>query len=143
MANDSGLCFPYPKVVVRWMATVYQGLGVYLGPPREATLLPMLREDGWVRSGRVVLRDPDPDAGDEWTDKRREALVAAATQLSQLSRFHVSVVFDKRDCVYIEPDGTQKRSDEPPSGGIDATTGNQMPLADYAERRRRALEDNK
>ncbi len=50
-------------------------------------------------------------------DKPREELLADALERSVRLKLRSCVVFGPKDCVYVEPDGTQKESDQPPSGG--------------------------
>ncbi len=47
----------------------------------------------------------------------RERLIAVILSEVRRTRFRMCCVFAPNDCVYCEPDGTTRASDEPPAGG--------------------------
>jgi hypothetical protein len=52
----------------------------------------------------------------------RERLVAFILSEVQRTRFRMCCVFAANDCVYCEPDGSTRASDDPPAGGAVLTS---------------------
>ena len=113
----------YPHIIVRVQEAVYQRVEVALTPPDENTRLPDLIVNGELRAGTLSLSDPDPEAGSDWSEARREALIVAARDLVRSVRKDLGVVFGEADVVYLKRSGARTNSQHPPTGGIDALTG--------------------
>ena len=103
----------YPYVVVRYLATVYGRFPVKFVGSEPTTL------DSKACENAVVVGCPQPYTVDErLTPEARNALTGVARYACQQSGHRMCVVFGKKDCVYLEPEGVAKHSDKPPSGGI-------------------------
>lgn len=102
----------YPYVVVRYMAAVYGQFPVRFAEPQEVDPDPKERREAFV------IAWPMPFVDGHLTAQARQALIDAVQQASRQSRHQMCAVFGELDCVYCEPDGTAKPSDEPPAGGI-------------------------
>ncbi len=96
----------HPHVVIRFMACVYARRSVWFGGGLEE------------RGHDLVV--PTPAPVDPWnlTQAEREAVLDAALAATVLTGHRRCVVFGPGDVVYVEPDGSRKASDTPPSGGL-------------------------
>src|SRR3712207_4987136 len=95
----------YPYVVIRWVAAVYgrrpvsfasplPGAEGYFLSPGYLDSAGMITEEGRTELERLVLADVKD------------------------TRLRMCVVYGPKDCVFIEPDGSLKTSESPPSGGV-------------------------
>ena len=99
----------YPYVIVRFMATVYTSYRVEFV---ESDQFQPAESD---RAFVVVCNNPYVDG--QLTPEATEALLVAVQHASRQSGHRMCAVFGKNDCVYIEPEGPEKPSSQPPSGG--------------------------
>lgn len=98
----------FPYVIHRPMPTVYIRWNVVFTDQLDAE----------VPRGTIVVHCPDAYADGYLTNRAREELIEHIAYRSQEDRRRMCAVFAKNDCVYVEPDGSRKVSDEPPSGGV-------------------------
>lgn len=98
----------FPYVIIRPMPTVYFRRKVMFTEELDVE----------VPSGTILVQCPDPYVDGQLTDVARQALIEHIAYRSQSDRWRMCAVFAGDDCVYVEPDGTRKHSDKPPSGGI-------------------------
>lgn len=96
----------YPHVVIRFMACVYARRSVWFGVGLEE------------RGHDLIVPTPAPANPWALTQVERDAVVDAALVATVLTRFRHCVVFGPGDVVYVEPDGSRKASDTPPSRGL-------------------------
>lgn len=106
-AKDHGDDFPY--VVVRFAACAYGKAQVEYVPG-----IPMPRTEGTI----VQIPERKADSPEGLAFARREALIDALLGFTARSRIRMCAVFGPNDAVYVEPDGTVKKSNERPSGGV-------------------------
>lgn len=101
---------PYPYVVRRVMAAVYQQLEVVFTtdptdpPPRKVI--------------HILMDHPARDDEGNLLEKARIALIDVLKEVTRTSGFRMCAVFGERDTVYLEPDGQVNWRTEAPSGGL-------------------------
>jgi len=101
---------PYPYVVRRVMAAVYQQLEVVF------TTAPA---DSSIRKAIHILMDqPARDDEGNLVERARLALIDVLKEVTRTSGFRMCAVFGEQDSVYVEPDGRVNGRTEAPSGGV-------------------------
>ena len=101
---------PYPYVVRRVMAAVYQQLEVAF------TTAP---SDSSTRKAIHILMDqPARDDEGNLVEKARIDLIDVLKEVTRTSGFRMCAVFGDQDSVYVEPDGRVNCRPEAPSGGV-------------------------
>ena len=99
---------PYPYVVTRHFPAVYSSTRVSWSHPGEP--------------GQAVIPCAEPfDADGRLRDEARALVVAHALERAAATGFKHCAVFDERDAVYVEPDGTTSDSSQPPRWGRTVT----------------------
>lgn len=100
----------YPYIVVRFMATVYQreDISIHCGEPKAHV--------GYRDS---FVHHPNPFAEDGALNPECEALLISAThEAIRRTHFRMCLVWGPKRCTFLERDGSEVDSDDPPSGGI-------------------------
>ena len=112
MASEPSGVGRFPYVVVRWMAAVY-GL-------REVEFVRDSPGGDEVASqgGPITVSHPLAFVDGTLTEGARRAVVEKVRRISMASRFRLCVVLGPTEFVFVEPDGTTRESDRPPSGGV-------------------------
>ena len=98
----------YPYVVVRYMAAVYSRRQVVFKPSGHAG----------VENQNIVCIHPAPFANGKLKQECVEELVDILKDLTHSSGFRMCLVLAENSCIFVEPDGQTKISDDPPSGGV-------------------------
>ncbi len=106
----------YPYLLVRWMSAVYQSVPVVLVPTGTTETLPILKVNGTIQKGELLVPDPapSPKTENEWTETRRAKLIKFSILLSKSISENICVVFDNDDTVYVDPSDKQIFSTQPP-----------------------------
>jgi hypothetical protein len=107
----------YPYVVIRWMAAVYSRKPVRFVDPAAS---PTNDDD---HSQAITVREshpfgPNPNPNGPLTVSAVAALIRTVKTLSRDSGQRMCVVLGPKYCIFIEPNGDAKPSDDPPSGGF-------------------------
>lgn len=97
----------FPYVVIRWMAAVYGRRQVGKSKAESNR-----SESGYLLHDRFWS---DPTT---LTEEGKTLLIEMVSEDVVESRFRMCVVFSKEESVYLEPDGSENTSIDPPSGGI-------------------------
>jgi hypothetical protein len=100
---------PYPHLVVRLIATVYQNerIRISVGPPAVE-----------VVNRQCVVSHPAPFAADGSMSLACRALIIDGVQAAvRKLRLRMCVVWGPSACTYVEADSVREHA-EPPSGGI-------------------------
>lgn len=98
----------YPYVVVRWMAAVYGKIEI------------AFQEDGIgsVDGKKIVFVHPEPFTEDGLKPECRDQIIEIVKAMVVRTTRRMCLVLSADNCIFIEPDGTLKTSNEPPSGGV-------------------------
>lgn len=100
----------YPILVIRLMHGVYQGekVRVRRGPPSVS-----------LKVSKSLLQHPKAfKANGQISQEARDLLVKAVLAAVRQTGFRICIVWGPAWCSFVEPDGSIKRSFEPPSGGF-------------------------
>jgi len=99
---------PYPHVVIRYLASVYDRRRV------------VFVDGGAAPSDTDVITVvcPRPYRDGNLTARAAHALITTVRELSWKTHFRTCIVWRKNGCLYVAPDGRLKELEEPPSGGI-------------------------
>jgi hypothetical protein len=93
----------YPYVVVRIFSALYEKYEIHFDPSAVLFVLDH-DEQRWI----IPTTDLDP----------RQAAIAAVRDQVTATGHRMCAVFGPKDCIYIEPDGSNVVSVRPPSGGL-------------------------
>jgi hypothetical protein len=67
----------------------------------------------------IIIEEKQPERNGFLRDEVKKSLIKLISAECQRANKSMVVVFDVKECVYCEPDGTTLESTNPPSGGID------------------------
>jgi hypothetical protein len=100
---------PYPYVVIRYMATIYERRRVVFSSISKVSEAKVFHVQ-W--HSKINWSKPmPPSALDE--------LIEAVKKASRSSGFRMCVVLSENDAFYVEPNGQISRQSQAPSGGIE------------------------
>ena len=106
ITNDEKTKYPY--VVVRYMAAVYSSRQVVFKPSGNAG----------SEKETIVCIHREPYINGKLKQECVDDLVDILKDLTHSSGFRMCLVLAENSCIFVEPDGKTKFSDDPPSGGI-------------------------
>lgn len=100
----------FPFIVVRLTSAVYQ---------TESLLVRAGDANAIVTPGQSLLRHPHPFGPDgQISGEARTLLLSAVLEAVRKSGFRMCVVWGPAWCTFVEADGSNKNSFDPPSGGM-------------------------
>ena len=101
--------YRFPYVVEQMMSTVYCITHV-----RFVDKMPKAPDQK-----NIVIEEKDPARNSFLRDEVKKNLIKIISAECQRANKRMCVVFDVKECIFCEPNGTTQESTSPPSGGVD------------------------
>lgn len=101
--------YRFPYIVEKYASTVYRIIDIDFAE--------QMSEKSNQES--LTIEEKDPFTNGFLKEEVRSTIIEIISKMSAKNKKSMCAVFDTKDCVYLEPDGSIKKSDNPPSGGID------------------------
>lgn len=106
ITNDNKTLYPY--VVIRWMAAVYGRMEI------------VFKSEGTtgVEGKTITYVHPEPFSGSGLKPECRDEIVEIIKAVVLRTSRRMCLVLSEESCIFVEPDGTTRAANDPPSGGL-------------------------
>ncbi len=105
--------YEYPYLIVRLSRGFYARAQIVFVP--DTTVKPARKA--------LTLEFPQPFVEGRLTDRCKEVLIEVVKHEVRRTQYRMCIVFGEVDCIFVEPDGATRFSDEPPTFEIQLPNG--------------------
>ncbi len=105
--------YEYPYLIVRLTPGFYARAQIVFVP--DTTVKPARKA--------LTLEFPQPFVEGRLTDRCKEVLIEVVKHEVRRTQYRMCIVFGEADCIFVEPDGATRFSDEPPTFEIQLPSG--------------------